>query len=204
MDAGIHAIAMELHLPAGALGPEPVTLDVRAYLVSHATGVVLVDTGMDAAGPALDAALSEVGASWSDVSHVLITHAHPDHAGALGHAREAAPAAAAMASPMDGLPGLHPLADRDVIGPLRAIASPGHTPGHLSFLHEDQGALLVGDCLGVVAGRLVRAPAQFTADLEVAEQTLHSLLALRGSRMLFGHGPELADPWGELEALLES
>jgi hypothetical protein len=35
-------------------------------------------------------------------------------------------------------------------------------------------------------------------------KTLHSLLALRGSRMLFGHGPELADPWGELEALLES
>jgi glyoxylase-like metal-dependent hydrolase (beta-lactamase superfamily II) len=204
MDAGIHAIAMELDLPAGALGPEPVTLDVRAYLVSHATGVVLVDTGMDATGPALDAALSEVGASWSDVSHVLITHAHPDHVGALGHAREAAPAAAAMASPMDGLPGLHPLADHDVIGPLRAIASPGHTPGHLSFLHEDQGALLVGDCLGVAAGRLVRAPEQFTADLESAEQTLHSLLALRGSRMLFGHGPELADPWGELEALLES
>lgn len=204
MDAGIHTVAMEHHLPAGALGPEPVTLDVRAYLVSHATGVVLVDTGMDAAGLALDAALSEVGASWSDVSHVLITHAHPDHVGALGYAREAAPAAAAMASPMDGLPELHPLTDRDVIGPLRAIASPGHTPGHLSFLHEEQGTLLVGDCLGVVAGRLVRAPEQFTADLEIAEQTLHRLLALRGSRMLFGHGPELAGPWGELEALLES
>src|SRR5215471_9344365 len=68
---------MELHLPAGALGPGPVTLDVRAYLVSHATGVVLVDTGMDAGGPSLDAALIEVGASWSDVSHVLISHAHP-------------------------------------------------------------------------------------------------------------------------------
>jgi glyoxylase-like metal-dependent hydrolase (beta-lactamase superfamily II) len=105
---------------------------------------------------------------------------------------------------MDGLPGLHPLADRDVIGPLRVVASPGHTPGHLSFLDEEQGVLLVGDCLGVVSGRLVRAPEQFTADLEVAEQTLHSLLPLRGSRMLFGHGPELANPWGELEALLGS
>jgi glyoxylase-like metal-dependent hydrolase (beta-lactamase superfamily II) len=105
---------------------------------------------------------------------------------------------------MDGLPGLHPLADRDVIGPLRVVASPGHTPGHLSFLDEERGVLLVGDCLGVVSGRLVCAPEQFTADLEVAEQTLHGLLPLRGSRMLFGHGPELATPWGELEALLGS
>ena len=57
--------------------------------------------------------------------------------------------------------------------------------------------------LGVVGGRLVRAPERFTADLEVAEQTLRSLLAWRGTRMLFAHGPELASPWDELEMLLE-
>jgi hypothetical protein len=54
-----------------------------------------------------------------------------------------------------------------------------------------------------MAGRLVRAPERFTADLQVAEHTLHSLRAFRGSRMLFGHGPELTDPWDELDALLE-
>jgi glyoxylase-like metal-dependent hydrolase (beta-lactamase superfamily II) len=102
-----------------------------------------------------------------------------------------------------GLPGLSPLADRDVIGPLRVFASPGHTPGHLSFADEERGVLLVGDCLGVVAGRLVRAPERFTADLEVAEQTLRSLLVWRGARMLFAHGPELASPWDELDTLLE-
>ena len=169
MSAAIRAVVMEHRIPAGALGPEPVTLDVRAYLVTHATGVILVDTGMDASGHALDAALGEAGAAWPDVSHVLITHAHRDHVGALDHVRQAAPAAAVMASPMEGLPGLHPLADRDVIGPLRVFASPGHTPGHLSLVDEEQGVLLVGDCVGVVAGRLVRAPERFTADLEVAE-----------------------------------
>ena len=194
---------MEHRIPAGALGPEPVLLDVRAYLVTHATGVILVDTGMDAGGHALDAALGEAGAAWSDVSHVLITHAHPDHVGALDHVRQAAPAAAVLASPMEGLPGLHPLADRDVIGPLRVFASPGHTPGHLSFVDEERGVLLVGDCVGVVGGRLERAPERFTADLEVAEQTLRSLLVWRGARMLFAHGPELASPWDELETLLE-
>jgi glyoxylase-like metal-dependent hydrolase (beta-lactamase superfamily II) len=161
----IRAIVMGHRIPAGALGPEPVQLDVRAYLVAHASGVILVDTGMDAGGLALDAALGEAGAAWPDVSHVLITHAHRDHVGALDHVRQAAPAAAVMASPVEGLPGLSPLADRDVIGPLRVFASPGHTPGHLSFADEERGVLLVGDCVGVVGGRLVRAPERFTADL---------------------------------------
>ena len=153
----IRAIVMGHRIPAGALGPEPVQLDVRAYLVAHASGVILVDTGMDAGGLALDAALGEAGAAWPDVSHVLITHAHRDHVGALDHVRQAAPAAAVMASAVEGLPGLSPLADRDVIGPLRVFASPGHTPGHLSFADEERGVLLVGDCVGVVGGRLVRA-----------------------------------------------
>ena len=160
MDAQVHTIAMEHQIPAGAFGPEPVTLDVRAYLVSHSSGLILVDTGMDPSGHALDAALSQLGAAWPDVSQVLITHAHPDHIGALDHVRKAAPAATVMASPLDGLPGLHPLADRDTIGPLKVIASPGHTAGHLCFLDEEHGALIVGDCLGTMAGRLRRwAPA---------------------------------------------
>src|SRR3954469_12560999 len=203
MGPGIHTIAMDHQIPAGALGPEPVTLDVGAYLVPHAGGVVLVDTGMDPSGHFLDSALSELGAGWSDVSHVLVTHAHPDHVGALNHVRGAAPAAAAMASPLDGLPGLDPLADGDVVGPLRVVASPGHTPGHVSFLDEESAALFVGDCLGVVDGRLVRAPERFTVDRRLAEQTLHGLPAFRGSRMLCGHGPELADPWDQLDELLQ-
>jgi hypothetical protein len=46
LDAQIRTVAMEHEMPAGALGPEPVALDVRAYLVPHADGFVLVDTGM--------------------------------------------------------------------------------------------------------------------------------------------------------------
>jgi hypothetical protein len=84
---------------------------------------------------------------------------------------------------------------------IRTIAMEHHIPAGAM---GPEPVVLVGDCLGVVSGRLVRAPEQFTADLEVAEQTLHSLLPLRGSRMLFGHGPELANPWGELEAVLGS
>jgi glyoxylase-like metal-dependent hydrolase (beta-lactamase superfamily II) len=143
----IIGVAMEHQLPAGALGPEAVTLDIRAYLVPHDSGLVLVDTGMEQTGRAIDATLAAAGAGWSDVSHVVITHGHPDHTGALDHARRSASDVPVFASPLEGIDGTEPLADGDVVGSLRAFATPGHTPGHMSLVDEDRGLLLIGDCL---------------------------------------------------------
>ena len=42
------------------------------------------------------------------------------------------------------------------------------------------------------------------ADLAVAEMSIRRLLDFRGARMLFAHGPEIADPWTALDSLLES
>jgi glyoxylase-like metal-dependent hydrolase (beta-lactamase superfamily II) len=202
MSPDIVGVPMEHVIPAGALGPEPVKLDVRAYLVPHESGLVLVDTGMDASGQALDLALAQCGASWTDVSHLVITHAHPDHVGAVDHVRQVAPGASLLAGPEEAIPEVQPLSDGGVVGSLRAFATPGHTPGHLSLLDESRGVVLVGDCVGTADGELARAPERFTADPEQAEQSLHRLLVLRGARMLFGHGPEMSNPWEALDALL--
>ena len=126
----------------------------------------------------------------------MITHGHPDHTGAVDHVRQMAPAARILADPLEAIPDTEPLADGAVVGTLRAFATPGHTPGHLSLIDESRGVLLVGDCLGTVDGELVRAPEQFTADLEQAEQSLQRLRALRGARMLFAHGPEVSPTLG--------
>jgi glyoxylase-like metal-dependent hydrolase (beta-lactamase superfamily II) len=203
MSASIIDIPMEHVIPAGILGPSAVPMSVRAYLMPHAGGLTLVDTGLDPTGGALDDALAGSGARWSDVSDVVITHAHPDHVGALDHIRTVAAAARIHAHPLEGLEGTLPLADGDSVNGLRALATPGHTPGHLSLVDNDHGVLLVGDCLGVVEGQLVRAPAAFTADAPRAEESLHRLLSLRGARMLFAHGPELSEPWAALDALLD-
>lgn len=196
---GIH---MEGQVPAGILGPAAAALDIRAYLVRHGSGLVLVDTGMDRGGTAIDAALEGAGATWSDVSHVVITHGHPDHTGALSRARASAPGTVVLAHPLEMIGGAEALADGQTVGSLRVLATPGHTPGHLSPYGEANGMLLVGDCLGVADGKLARAPARFTANAAQAEQSLHRLLGLRGARMLFGHGPEIAAPWDALEELL--
>lgn len=193
---------MRHEIPAGVLGPDPVVIDVRAFLVPHPTGLVLVDTGMDPSGSSLDAALAAVGARWSDVTDVVISHHHPDHTGALDHVRELAPRATVHAHPLDEVPRTTPLLDGGRVGSLRAFATPGHTPGHLSLVDDDRGVLLASDCLGVVDGQLRRAPEMFTADADQAERSLHRLLELRGARLLPSHGPELVDPWDALERLL--
>ncbi len=202
MSNGIVSIAMEEHIPAGVLGPEPLTMSVSAFLVPHDSGLVLVDTGLEGTGRAIDAALGNAGADWPDVSHIVLTHGHPDHIGALGHARESAPRAVVLANPLEGIDGAGPLTDGEIVGGLRAIATPGHTPGHLSLFDEARELLLVGDSLGVVEGELVRAPARFTSDAAQAETSLHRLLERRGARILFSHGHEIDHPWEALDHLL--
>lgn len=110
-DGVIRAIVMEHRIRAGARGPEPVQLDVRAYLVAHASGVILVDTGMDAVGQ---------------------------------------PGGGPAGTEPAGGPGC----DRADAGIRIAWAHPG--PPELR--RRITGVLLVGDCLGVVAGRLYAHP----------------------------------------------
>jgi glyoxylase-like metal-dependent hydrolase (beta-lactamase superfamily II) len=193
-------VVMPLTLPPGLAGPDAVEMDVRAFLVAGGDRVVLVDTGMDATGAHLDAGLDQLGASWADVSDVVITHHHPDHIGGLDHVRARAPQATMWSG--DDLPDARSVGEGDRIGALRVISTPGHTPGHISLVDEQQGDVLVGDCVGTVAGRLQRAPAVFTADAAVAERSLHRLAEIGGRRLLCAHGPEVADPWTALAALL--
>ena len=96
---------------------------------------------------------------------------------------------------------LRPLVEGDRVRNLRVVQTPGHTAGHISLLH-DGGMLFVGDSVGTVGGVMRRAPEQFTADSAAAEESLLKLSLLEPDRMLFSHGPEIADPVGELRRLL--
>ncbi|RKS75714.1 glyoxylase-like metal-dependent hydrolase (beta-lactamase superfamily II) [Motilibacter peucedani] len=193
-------VVMPLRLPPGMAGPAGVELDVRAYLVASEDRVVLVDTGMDPSAEGVAAGLVELGAAWAEVSDVVVTHYHPDHTGGLARVRAQAPQARVWSG--DELPDARRVGDGDRVGPLRVMATPGHTPGHVSFVDERSGDVLVGDCVGSVGGRLERAPAPFTADAHVAERSLLRLVEQGGRRLLLGHGAEVADPWEALTALV--
>ncbi len=57
---------------------------IAAYGLPHADGIALVECGPGSTLPALQAALTALGYSLRDVTHVLMTHIHLDHAGAAG------------------------------------------------------------------------------------------------------------------------
>lgn len=85
---------------------------------------------------------------------------------------------------------------------LTVLATPGHTAGHVSLLHES-GALLIGDIVGSQGAVLSRAPAPFTADAAQTERSLRRIANIRFERLLTAHGPELADPATALHALVD-
>lgn len=57
---------------------------VAAYLVKHDRGALLAESGPGSTLPALEKAINGHGMQLSDITHVLLTHIHLDHAGASG------------------------------------------------------------------------------------------------------------------------
>ena len=85
---------------------------IACYLIRHSTGGVLVECGPGSTREELKAGLSQNGLGLSDVTHVLLTHVHLDHAGAAGWmARQGAQIF------------VHPIGAPHLISPDRLLAS---------------------------------------------------------------------------------
>jgi len=57
---------------------------IASYLFRHSAGAVLIECGPGSTAPALASELAGHGLRPRDVTHVLLTHIHLDHAGAAG------------------------------------------------------------------------------------------------------------------------
>ncbi|MBK8784592.1 MAG: MBL fold metallo-hydrolase [Anaerolineales bacterium] len=57
---------------------------IASYLIQHNDAVVLIESGPGSTLPALETALANEHLTPRDVTHVLLTHIHLDHAGAAG------------------------------------------------------------------------------------------------------------------------
>src|SRR6266496_6561125 len=57
---------------------------IASYLIRYADGAVLIESGPGSTLASLQAGLAKEGLSPRDVTHVLLTHIHLDHAGAAG------------------------------------------------------------------------------------------------------------------------
>jgi glyoxylase-like metal-dependent hydrolase (beta-lactamase superfamily II) len=57
---------------------------IAAFLIRYADGAILIESGPGSTLSALQACLMKEGLSPRDITHVLLTHIHLDHAGAAG------------------------------------------------------------------------------------------------------------------------
>lgn len=77
---------------------------------------------------------------------------------------------------------------------LRVIATPGHTPGHISLFDEAQGILFTRDAVASAGGRLTLGPAPFISDRPAAVRSLGRLADLGPDRTVFSQGAEVERP----------
>lgn len=76
-------------------------------------------------------------------------------------------------------------------GGCRVLATPGHTPGHVSLYLEREQVLITGDAAVAEHGRLQLANPQFCLDLERAKYSLNRLQTIPCKKYICYHGGEL-------------
>jgi glyoxylase-like metal-dependent hydrolase (beta-lactamase superfamily II) len=170
--------------------PGPLTLSGTNTWIVGRDPAWLIDPG-PALAPHLDAVSAEIDAR-GGLGAVLLTHDHADHA-------QAAPEIARRFSPVPLAAARGTvstlLADGDRYGPFTVLATPGHSPDHLTYLAR--GVAFTGDAvLGsgsvFVCGQMV----EYLAALE-------RLRALELELLAPGHGPVVEDPDARLRAQID-
>jgi glyoxylase-like metal-dependent hydrolase (beta-lactamase superfamily II) len=202
----------------------------NCYLVREEDGFTLIDTAVKNHGKAIVKAAQEVGLP---IVRIALTHAHIDHIGSLDELHALLPHAEILVGTREmrlkngdrsldaqeakgkvrgpwmstTTPPTRLLNEGDRVGSLEVFFSPGHTPGHLSFLDTRDRTLIAGDAFqtkgGVaVAGIVVPLfplPTLGLWNLPNALASARKLRAQNPARLATGHGPVLDQPLAKLD-----
>lgn len=211
----------------------------RVYLIEDADGLTLIDGGLPLATNRIIRQITGSGRRLSDIKRILLTHAHPDHVGALPELQARSGAAVIACEiekpyaegtlpvvrpdpeslsswerlmPTMPMPGKLPTVDRTVrdgdviaeaMGGLQVIATPGHSPGHVSFWQPECKILFAGDVLmnafGVSGLRLPFTVS--TPDMAENIRSVRKIAELDAEIACFGHGePIMQDAAAKIRA----
>jgi glyoxylase-like metal-dependent hydrolase (beta-lactamase superfamily II) len=207
---------------------------IDCYLVREQHGFTLVDTCYRGAQPAI---LEFAAEADTPITRIVLTHAHVDHVGSLDALRERLPSTEVLISVRErrlyegdfSLDAEEPrgqicpgwflrctskvdraVAEGDLIGSLRVIALPGHTPGQIALFDSRNRALIVGDAYSSLFGLSVARhlnllfpfPTLATWDRKTAFASAEKLIQFEPSLLAPGHGAVLHNPVMLMKAAL--
>ncbi len=190
-----------ISLETGTTAP---TGKTNAYVIGRTNGV-LIDPAVRS--EQLDRAIAE-----RDISHIVLTHHHPDHAGAVSAYAEAYDltvwARYGRTGAFERATGYRP--DRTfmpgqtmpVAGGVSVVDTPGHAPEHVSFAVQEsptEVGLVTGDLALASGSVVVGAP---EGDMRAYLSSLRRIHAKNPSTLYPGHGPVIDDPRVTCERLL--
>ena len=200
---------------------------VNAYLVREDDGFTLIDAMLPKSGQGIIAAAQSAGAP---IRRLIFTHGHSDHVGSLDELAAALPEAEIAMGTADvqihtgqrkkargGWTKLKSTIGTELnggerIGSLEVVPSPGHTPGHVSFLDTRDRSLIAGDVFSSIGGLAVsnklhwRFPLPYfaTDDKPTVLQSAREMRALDPTRLALGHGGVLVSPAAAMDAAIAS
>jgi len=192
---------------------KPPATHTNAYIVGHQE-LVILDPGSpyEEEQAALAACVDELVSEGRRLREIILTHHHPDHVAGVGalleHLGGRVPVAAhrLTAESLRGQVRVDRfIEDGDVIElageptlELRAMHTPGHTRGHLSFYEARTQALITGDNILGLGSVLIDPPEGNMRDYLASLERYRALLP--NVRVLFGgHGAAVASPRAKIE-----
>jgi glyoxylase-like metal-dependent hydrolase (beta-lactamase superfamily II) len=184
--------------PIHAANPGPITGAGNWTWLIHGRVPTLIDAGT---GEPRHISAVEASLAGATLRQVLVTHAHVDHASGAPALAERFTQASFRKFPWPEADrqwpaSWRPLADGDVIEAgdttLVAIFTPGHSPDHLCFWHEESRTIFGGDL--AIRNTTVWIPARLQGDLGAYLRSLARVIALAPARLLPAHGPIIDEP----------
>jgi len=174
----------------------------NAYLADDDGALTLVDSGTGFHASALVGGLRDAGFELRDLDRILLTHYDVDHVGGLSTfdgvgltiyvgATDAPFVTGERKAPLSKRKGLiqrlgrplvsppdnpvEPLEDGDTVGSFTVYDTPGHTPGHVSYVSESLSAAFLGDVVVERGGRLHPSVWVLNYDTEAVRRSVRSL-----------------------------
>lgn len=165
---------------------------VNAYVLIRGNEAAIVDSGTPGSLGQFADVITSAGLEWSNLNHLILTHHHGDHVGSVDEIMGVA-ASATLHAGEDDIPSIiaaspiQALSDGDEIFGMQVVATPGHTPGHISLFDPIGSLMIAGDAI-VNSEDFFGASEQYSLDMALANESIKKLSSFEYETMVFGHG----------------